>query len=271
MAATNSAIDGSAGFAIGISDSEMVGVAVHELNSCSRPRSGRSPAGYIRPLAFHEFGCTSGVWCDARTGGVFLGEWWPNRIGLLWGAIRPQRFFEFVRPKRSARQVLQRQYHSRTNPARPHTDGCSRVQRIDGAGCTDGERAQFFGRGKYFGCRSSTFVTGITNPNNDSITEYEFMNTGSDGHLTNNGVNVQNGQWVMVAAGSVGGIDYVGGATPGSDTLEVAVLDATTGSWSASSALTATTTALHVTPTVNVRNFSVAENTWFRNRRSLPA
>jgi hypothetical protein len=52
-------------------------------------------------------------------------------------------------------------------------------------------------------------------------------------------------------------VDYVGGSSPGSETLRVEAYDATTSTWSAYSSLTATTDAV---PTVNVQNVSVAEN-----------
>src|ERR1700681_1479053 len=49
-------------------------------------------------------------------------------------------------------------------------------------------------------------------------------------------------------------------ASPRSDTLQVEVWDATTGSWSAPGTLTAATTAPHTVPTVSLKSLSVAEN-----------
>ena len=93
----------------------------------------------------------------------------------------------------------------------------------------------------------------------DFITEYGFYDAGGgSGHLTLNGATEPDDQWVD---GSLANIQYVGGSSPGNDTIYEEVYDATTGTWSASSDLTATTKTPHVAPTVNVQNASVAENT----------
>ena len=105
---------------------------------------------------------------------------------------------------------------------------------------------------------ASTLITSIANPSGDNITQYGFWDGGTgNGHFTLNGVAQPDGQWITVAAGALSTVQYVGGAAPGSETLKVEVFDATTGTWSAASSLTATTTSAVV---VNVRNISVTEN-----------
>jgi len=60
------------------------------------------------------------------------------------------------------------------------------------------------------------------------------------------------GQWFTVSFGNVFVVQYVGGASPGSETLSVEVYDGIAGIWSAASSLTATTAAPVVTnPTGN--------------------
>ena len=107
----------------------------------------------------------------------------------------------------------------------------------------------------------SAFVMGVTNPSDDSITEYGFRDAGGgSGYLTLSGVAESDGSWVDVTTANLSTVQYVGGSSAGADTLDVEVFDTTTGTWSASASLTATTTAPHVAPTVNVQNVSVAEN-----------
>jgi len=109
---------------------------------------------------------------------------------------------------------------------------------------------------------ASTIVKSITNPSNDSITKYAFWDEGGGtGHLTLNGTTQPDGQWVIESTSSLGSIQYVGGSSPGGDTIAVSVFDATTGVWTNIQTVTATTTPPpHVPPTVNVQNISVAEN-----------
>ena len=106
---------------------------------------------------------------------------------------------------------------------------------------------------------AASLIASLSNPSNDSITYYGVDDAGGSGHFTVNGVAKPDGQWIYVPASNLANVDYVGGASPGSDTLNVEVYDATTSTWSASSALTATT--YDVAPTVNVQSVSVAENT----------
>jgi hypothetical protein len=90
---------------------------------------------------------------------------------------------------------------------------------------------------------ASALITSVTNPSNISITEYAFWDAGTgNGHLTLNGAAQSDGQWITVPASALGAVQYVGGASPGTETLNVEVYDATAGTWSQGSSLTATTT-----------------------------
>ncbi|MGB7099584.1 MAG: hypothetical protein WBD95_12580 [Xanthobacteraceae bacterium] len=105
----------------------------------------------------------------------------------------------------------------------------------------------------------SSLITSISNPSNDSISEYGFYDAGGgNGHFTVNGASEPDGQWIYVAASNLGDAAYVGGSSPGSDTLYVEVYDATTSTWSAYSRLAAAT--YDIPPTVNVQNVDIAEN-----------
>jgi uncharacterized repeat protein (TIGR03803 family) len=89
----------------------------------------------------------------------------------------------------------------------------------------------------------ASLVAGISNPNGDSITAYSFIDQGGDGgHFLLNGVAQPDNQAISVPLNALGSIEYVGGTMLGSETLEVAVYDRTTNSYSNDSQLTATTT-----------------------------
>ena len=84
----------------------------------------------------------------------------------------------------------------------------------------------------------------VSNPSGDSITQYWFWDGGTgNGHFTVAGTTEPDGQWIVVSAGNLSSVQYVGGSSPGSETLYVELYDATTGSWPAQSSFTATTTA----------------------------
>jgi len=108
---------------------------------------------------------------------------------------------------------------------------------------------------------ASSLVTSVSNPSNDNVTQYVFYDSGSGGgHFTVNGTVQPSGQYIYVDFSNVANALYVGGSSPGSETLYVAVYDATTNSYSNFSSLTATTTAAHIAPTVSVHDVSVAAN-----------
>jgi len=108
--------------------------------------------------------------------------------------------------------------------------------------------------------KSESSFFSVSNPSGDNITQYSFLDEGSNGHFTVNGVTVPDGQSINVSPSNLGNVQYVGGSLPGSETLEVSVSDQTTGT-TYSAILTATTTAPHIAPTVTaVSTVSVAEN-----------
>ena len=89
---------------------------------------------------------------------------------------------------------------------------------------------------------TASLAATLANPAGDTISLYAFMDTGSGkSGLVLNGVAVANGQWVQVAPSALATLKYQAAATPGADTLEVKVYDATLGRWSTYSTFTATT------------------------------
>ena len=90
---------------------------------------------------------------------------------------------------------------------------------------------------------AASMIAAVNNPSGDSITAYQFIDNGGDGgRFVVNGVTQPDGQAIIVQASALSSIQYVGGPAAGSETLGVAVFDATTNSYSAVSTLTATTT-----------------------------
>jgi hypothetical protein len=87
---------------------------------------------------------------------------------------------------------------------------------------------------------ASSLIASISNPNSDSITQYVFLDEGGGtGYFTVNGVKQADGAWFSAATFS--SVQYIGGASPGTDTLMVGVYDATTNSYSYSSTISAIT------------------------------
>jgi VCBS repeat-containing protein len=89
---------------------------------------------------------------------------------------------------------------------------------------------------------ASSLISSITNPSNDSITLDIFKDDGGGtGYFTVDGVRQPDRQWIYPPSSS-SVVKYVGGSSPGTDTLEVGVYDYTTNSYFVSStAITATT------------------------------
>ena len=94
----------------------------------------------------------------------------------------------------------------------------------------------------------------VPNPSGDSLTKYWVTDLGhGSGHLTVEGVSEADGRWVQ-AASNWSNVQYVGGSAVGTDQLEVAVYDATTGSLVYSPSFSATTTGVNGASTA--QNFS---------------
>jgi V8-like Glu-specific endopeptidase len=103
---------------------------------------------------------------------------------------------------------------------------------------------------------ASSLIASISNPSGDDITNdiYEDLGGGS-GYFTVNGVRQADGVWISAALSE--NVQYVAGASPGSDTLGVGIYDATTNS-NISASVIATT--IHAAPVVTaVPNVSLAE------------
>jgi hypothetical protein len=101
-----------------------------------------------------------------------------------------------------------------------------------------------------FGLEETTDFAG------DSITRYAFRDLGSNGHFWLNGTFEQDGQWVFVEPGGLGGLGYQAGTKPGTDTIQVAAFDATLVKWLNASTFTAATS---VEPVAYMKNFNVQE------------
>ena len=88
---------------------------------------------------------------------------------------------------------------------------------------------------------ASSLIASVSNPSGDDITEdlYEDAGGGS-GYFTVNGVRQADGVWIYANASQ--NVQYVGGSSPGSDTLSVGIYDATTNSYSYASAPVVATT-----------------------------
>jgi hypothetical protein len=81
----------------------------------------------------------------------------------------------------------------------------------------------------------------VSNPDGDSVTEYQFLSGADGGHFVVGGTVEAAGQWFEVSAANLGSVDYVGGSSPGTGTLQAELFDATSGTWSSATTFTATT------------------------------
>ena len=107
--------------------------------------------------------------------------------------------------------------------------------------------------------QSTGLSVSISNPSSDGITQYWVEDLGGgSGHLSVGGISEADGQWFQ-ASSNWSNVQYVGGASPGSDSLELAIYDSTTGSFVYSSTFTAATTQTHVAPSITATNISVPE------------
>ena len=86
-----------------------------------------------------------------------------------------------------------------------------------------------------------SFITSVTVASGDSIASYAFYDGGSSGHFAIDGVAQPDNQWVYVLDTQLNITDYVGGSSPGSETLFVDAFDYTADAFSRLSELTATT------------------------------
>ena len=113
---------------------------------------------------------------------------------------------------------------------------------------------------EYHAVELASYIS-VANPRGDAITQYGFYDAGgtSNGHLMVNGVAQPAGQWIYVNANELSSVQYVGGSSPGQQSLYVDLFDASTGSWSSYASFTARTIAA-TPPTVEVQNVRVPVN-----------
>jgi hypothetical protein len=92
----------------------------------------------------------------------------------------------------------------------------------------------------------------LTDPSGDNVTEYGFMDAGTNGHFTIDFGNFTaaepNSQWLYLPSWEVGALQYTAGSTLGTDPIEVVAFDASTESWTAVGTSTATTIFPRITP-----------------------
>ena len=150
-------------------------------------------------------------------------------------------------PRRAASSCL-----STSTTPRPGPGRTMKSDRYD----NDAARSCQRERAQHLGCRNapiaaSSLITSVSNLSGDSITYYAFWDAGTgngyfgdtlpgerqssdagtgNGHFTLNDAIQPDGQWIVVSANNLSSVEYVGGASPGSEALFVTVYDATTGS-----------------------------------------
>jgi len=89
-----------------------------------------------------------------------------------------------------------------------------------------------------------SFITSVSAPGGDIIPYYEFWDQGTGtGHFTIGGVIEPDGQWIHVLDTQLSSFQYVGGPSPGSETIFVGAYDDTTETWSPVSQLIVATVA----------------------------
>jgi hypothetical protein len=104
---------------------------------------------------------------------------------------------------------------------------------------------------------ASSLIASISNPSGDNITLYIFEDAGGgSGYFTVNGVRQPDGQWIIPASSS-DNVQYVGGSSPGTDTLDVGIYDYSTNQYYTSSTTTSATTMGNSAPVATVNNQTV--------------
>jgi Tryptophan-rich Synechocystis species C-terminal domain len=82
----------------------------------------------------------------------------------------------------------------------------------------------------------------VSNPPGDTLTQYVFKDEGGgNGYFSVNGVAQPDNTVISVSTANLSTVQYVGGPSPATDTLQVGVYDATTGTYDWSSPFTAST------------------------------
>jgi Calpain family cysteine protease len=103
--------------------------------------------------------------------------------------------------------------------------------------------------------QAASLITAVSDPAGYVIQSYEFRDYGSGGgYLNLGGVKQTAGTWVTVSASDLAKLTYVGGASPGNETVDVSVWDGY--NWSSYQTATVTTNAVAL-PVVVARNQTV--------------
>ncbi len=87
---------------------------------------------------------------------------------------------------------------------------------------------------------ASALVGSVYDPNGYAITAYDFRDDGTGGgYFSLSGITQASGGWITVSASNLASLSYVGGAAPGSETVDVAAWDGV--NWSYYQTATVTT------------------------------
>jgi hypothetical protein len=87
----------------------------------------------------------------------------------------------------------------------------------------------------------SSLIVNISNPNGDTVANEMYIDKGGgSGYFTVNGVAQPDGVWIYATSNET--VQYVGGPSAGTDTLEFGIYDSTTNSYAFSSVISAITT-----------------------------
>ena len=112
--------------------------------------------------------------------------------------------------------------------------------------------------------KASNLIASVSDPNNFTITNFDFRDNGSSGgYFSLNGVKQAAGTWINVSTADLAKLMYVGGAVTGSETVDVAGWDGY--SWSSVATATVITQSGQQVnpPVITVTNRSVNVNASF--------
>jgi len=105
--------------------------------------------------------------------------------------------------------------------------------------------------------QASSLIASVSDPGGLTIAAYDVRDDGGNGgHLTLNGATQATDTWITVAAGDLAKLQYVGAASAGSETIDLAASDGVT--WSYYQTAVVTTAAAAGLPVIEVQNQTVA-------------
>jgi hypothetical protein len=105
-----------------------------------------------------------------------------------------------------------------------------------------------------------TLIDSVTDPSGYQITSYQFRDNGiGGGYFIFNNSKQNSGEWITVSAAQMDKLLYVGGASAGAETVDIAAYD--DHAWSTYKTSTLTTTAVvYAAPVVVAQNQTVSTN-----------